>query len=302
MTARRPFRSALIAAVLGSGFAVALGAAFAAPLAAQERDSIAAIPVPPIVVTVSRIETPTDEVANAITVVTRQEIERRQLRTVEEALRTVPGVSLVRSGGPGGTTTIFIRGASSEHALVLLDGIELNDPSLPAGGYDFATLGTAGVERIEILRGPQSTVHGSNALGGVVNIITGPPRHPGLNGRARMEYRSLNGVFEFSHVSRPPVASQNGDGFSRHSRNRFRFGGTVGLHKMLGKERHVFHAIPQGRDMYCHHIQSVIKVLAKRSSLHECTEVFFRRGNNAHIDGRGHGTADASEFFLLNDA
>jgi vitamin B12 transporter len=180
MTARRPFRSALITAVLGSGFAVALGAAFAAPLAAQERDSIAAIPVPPIVVTVSRIETPTDEVANAITVVTRQEIERRQLRTVEEALRTVPGVSLVRSGGPGGTTTSFIRGASSEHALVLLDGIELNDPSLPAGGYDFATLGTAGVERIEILRGPQSTVHGSNALGGVVNIITrrgeGKPR------------------------------------------------------------------------------------------------------------------------------
>ena len=154
--------------------------ALALPAAAQEADSLGIVHVPPIVVTVSRVETPTEEVANAITVVTREEIERRQFRTVEDALRTVPGVSLVRSGGPGGTTTVFIRGASSEHALVLLDGIELNDVSLPAGGYDFATLGTAAVERIEILRGPQSTVHGSNALGGVVNILTrrgdGEPR------------------------------------------------------------------------------------------------------------------------------
>lgn len=159
----RPSRIAVLAVSL---------LALALPAAAQEADSLGVVHVPPIVVTVSRVETPTEEVANAITVVTREEIERRQLRTVEEALRTVPGVSLVRSGGPGGTTTVFIRGASSEHALVLLDGIELNDVSLPAGGYDFATLGTAGVERIEILRGPQSTIHGSNALGGVVNILT----------------------------------------------------------------------------------------------------------------------------------
>ena len=100
--------------------------------------------------------------------------------TVLEALQTVAGVSLVRTGGPGSATSVFLRGASSEHALVLIDGIEMNDPSSPTGGYDFATLGTEGIERIEVLRGPQSTIHGSSALGGVVNIITrrgqGPPR------------------------------------------------------------------------------------------------------------------------------
>ncbi|CAN5862288.1 TonB-dependent receptor [soil metagenome] len=160
----------------------AVFAALAAPLAAQEQepDALAAIPVPPIVVTVSRVETDASRAASAITVVTREEIERRQLVTVQEALRNVPGVSLVRTGGPGGSTSVFLRGAGSGHALVLIDGIEMNDPSSPTGGYDLATLGTEAVERIEILRGPQSTIHGSSALGGVVNVITrsgeGPPR------------------------------------------------------------------------------------------------------------------------------
>lgn len=162
--------------------AVAALCAFVPPVAGQEApsDSVPVFHVPPIVVTVSRVETPFDEAASSIAVVTREEIERGQLRTVLEALRTVPGVALVRTGGPGGATSVFLRGASSDHALVLLDGIELNDPSGPTGGYDLATLGTAAVERIEILKGPQSTIHGSSALGGVVNIVTrrgeGAPR------------------------------------------------------------------------------------------------------------------------------
>jgi vitamin B12 transporter len=154
----------------------------AGPLAAQraDQDSIAVVPVPPIVVSVSRVETPLSEAASSVTVVTREEIERRQLRTVLEALQTVPGVSLVRTGGPGSATSVFLRGASAAHALVLVDGIEMNDPSSPTRAYDFATLGTEGVERIEVLRGPQSTIHGSSALGGVINVVTrrgeGPPR------------------------------------------------------------------------------------------------------------------------------
>jgi len=171
-------RRSLRVAMVGAASILSL----ADPLAAQraDPDSIEAIPVPPIVVSVSRVETSASEAASSVTIVPREEIERRQLGTVLEALQTVPGVSLVRTGGPGSATSVFLRGASSEHALVLFDGIEMNDPSSPTGGYDFATLGTEGIERIEVLRGPQSTIHGSSALGGVVNVITrrgeGPPR------------------------------------------------------------------------------------------------------------------------------
>ena len=187
MTAHSVFRTLLSTVT----FAAALGA----PLAAQERDTLTAIPVPPIVVSVSRVEEPFSEATGSITVVSREEIERAQLATVQEALQTVPGVSLVRTGGPGSATSVFLRGASADHALVLIDGIEVNDPSSPAGGYDFATLGTEGIERIEVLRGPQSTVHGSSALGGVIQVITrrgeGPPRmEASIEGGS---YRSASG-------------------------------------------------------------------------------------------------------------
>jgi vitamin B12 transporter len=172
----------IVSRTLGATLLAASGVlALRAPAAAQgERDTVETVLVPPIVVSVSRVETEASRVASSITVVSRADIEGRQLGTVLEALQSVPGVSLVRTGGPGSSTSVFLRGASSEHALVLVDGIEMNDPSAPTGGYDLATLGTDGVERIEVLRGPQSTIHGSSAMGGVVNVITrrgeGPPR------------------------------------------------------------------------------------------------------------------------------
>ena len=169
----------------------------AGPLAAQgERDTVETVLVPPIVVSVSRVETDASSVASAVTVVTREQIESRQLGTVLEALQSVPGVSLVRTGGPGGSTSVFLRGASSAHALVLVDGIEVNDPSAPTGGYDLATLGTDGIERIEVLRGPQSTIHGSSAMGGVVNVITRRGE-----GRPRMEVRAEGGAHETANGS-----------------------------------------------------------------------------------------------------
>ncbi|MBW1718160.1 MAG: TonB-dependent receptor [Deltaproteobacteria bacterium] len=133
-----------------------------------------------VVVTATRIETASREVGSSITVITDQQIEERQNTTVLEVLRTVPALDVVRSGGPGGQTSVFIRGAQSEHTLVLIDGVEMNDPITPGRSYDFANLTTDNIERIEIIRGPQSTLYGSDAIGGVINIITkrgkGKPR------------------------------------------------------------------------------------------------------------------------------
>ncbi len=108
----------------------------------------------------------------SVTVVTEDDIIKRQKMTVLEVLREVPGVDVVQTGGPGRTASVFIRGARSEHTLVLIDGVEMNDPISPGRSYDFANLTTDNIEYIEILRGPQSPIYGSNAIGGVINIIT----------------------------------------------------------------------------------------------------------------------------------
>ena len=138
--------------------AIALALLALAPAArAQEGaapDSLELFHVPRIVVTADRVETPITEVGVATTVITRAEIERAQYRTVAEALRHVPGVEIVETGGFGGVTSAFLRGSGPEHAVVLVDGIELNDPSAPAGAYDLAGLLTEDVEQIEIVRGP----------------------------------------------------------------------------------------------------------------------------------------------------
>lgn len=133
----------------------------------------------PVVVTATRIETPLEQVSASVTVITRQEIEERQLRTVEEALRGLPGMAVVRQGSAGSQTSIFLRGANSDHALVLIDGLRVS--SSITGGFDFADLTTDNIERIEVIRGPQSALYGSDAIAGVVNIITrrgaGRPSH-----------------------------------------------------------------------------------------------------------------------------
>jgi vitamin B12 transporter len=165
--------------------AIALGLLLVAPAArAQEQeaaeDTLGLFHAPRIVVTADRVETPVSQVGVTTTVITRAEIERAQYRTVADALRHAPGVEIVQTGGFGGITSAFLRGSGPEHAVVLLDGIELNDPSAPAGAYDLAGLLTDDVERIEIVRGPQSTLHGSHAMGGVIQVLTrvgsGPPQ------------------------------------------------------------------------------------------------------------------------------
>ena len=125
-----------------------------------------------IVVTATRIETPAQEVASSVTVITKAELEQMKKATLAEALEEILGLTIIQSGPAGGTASALIRGANSEHTLILMDGVELNDPISPARSSDLAHLTLDNIERIEILRGPQSTLYGSDALSGVVNIIT----------------------------------------------------------------------------------------------------------------------------------
>lgn len=128
--------------------------------------------LPETVVTATRVATPIERIPAAVTVIDRETIERRGYSTLAQALAAVPGVRLRSSGGPGSESLAFIRGAETRHTLVLINGVPVNDPSNPGGVFDFGKDTLADVERIEVVRGPMSTLYGSGAVGGVINIIT----------------------------------------------------------------------------------------------------------------------------------
>lgn len=144
------------------------GALAGAPALAQDGPPVG---LSPIVVSATRTELPLDQVGSSMTVITGEELERRQIRFLSEALRTVPGLAVTRVGGTGSQTQVRIRGAESNQTLVLVDGIEVNDPSIESE-FDFGNLLVTDIDRVEILRGPQSVLYGSDAAGGVINVIT----------------------------------------------------------------------------------------------------------------------------------
>ena len=149
-------------------------------------------PLPETIVTATRIPTPEERVPAAITILTRQDIEERGYQTLAEALRGVAGINLVQQGGPGQPASAFFRGTNSNHVLVLLDGVPLNDPSEPNGAFNFGNDLLFDVERIEVVRGPASSLYGSGAIGGVVNLIT----RRATPGRAVQAYGEVAGGTE----------------------------------------------------------------------------------------------------------
>jgi vitamin B12 transporter len=120
-------------------------------------------------------------------VIDSEQLESSQNAVISDLLATVPGVRVARSGGPGSQTSVFILGANSSQTLVLVDGVRINDPSTPNGLFDFGALLTGNIDRVEVLRGPNSVIWGSQAIGGVVNIRTLEPAEA-FEVRARGEY------------------------------------------------------------------------------------------------------------------
>ena len=124
-----------------------------------------------VTVTATGSERRADEVPLPVTVIGRDEIDDAQEESVVDVLRRVPGVTVVRSGDEGAAGSLFVRGTESDHTLVMLDGVRLTSPYF--GGYDWSLLPTAGLERVEVARGPFSALWGADALGGVVNLVPG---------------------------------------------------------------------------------------------------------------------------------
>lgn len=151
----------------------AKGAAAAAlVLALLPAAAIAQSDTDEVVVSATRTPTPASAVASSVTVITAQDIELKQETTLPDVLRDVPGLNLVQTGGQGGVTSLFIRGADSNHTKVLVDGIDVSDPSTPGGSFEFANFQTGDIQQAEVLRGPQSGLYGSDAIGGVVDVTT----------------------------------------------------------------------------------------------------------------------------------
>ena len=155
--------------------------------------------LPPVFVTSTRTEIPLAQVTTSATVITADDIETQRAETVLDVLREVPGFDVVQTGSRGTGTSVFIRGADADQVLVLIDGVEVN--STTVGAFNFAHLTTENIERIEILRGAGGTLYGSQAIGGVINIITkrgGGPAEFGFsaeggNGSTHGQTLSLNG-------------------------------------------------------------------------------------------------------------
>lgn len=157
------------------------------PAHAEDAMVLAAAELDPQVVTATRGESPqvSDGLA-ATSVITRADLERRQVDSVQEALRGQPGINITNNGGPGKNTSVFLRGTNADHLLVLVDGVEVG--SATAGQAAFQNLSIDQIERIEIVRGPQSGLYGSDAIGGVIQIFT-----RGSEADGRRSYFELGG-------------------------------------------------------------------------------------------------------------
>jgi vitamin B12 transporter len=163
-----------------AAFLLFLAAAFASPAVHAQDETPETVPVAPVIVGATRIPTPEEQLGSSVTVITADDIAQKQERTLPEVLEDVPGLNVVQTGSPGGAAAVYIRGTNANHVKVFIDGIDASDPSTADGTFDFSQILASDIERVEVLRGPQSGLYGSDAIGGVIYIVTkngsGPPR------------------------------------------------------------------------------------------------------------------------------
>jgi outer membrane cobalamin receptor len=134
-----------------------------------------------VVVSASQVETALSGAPASVSVVHHEEIRARQIDTVAGALRTVPGMIAHRNGGPGALTSVFPRGGESDFTLVMVDGLRVNDFG---AGIDLSRLALTGVDRVEIVRGPQSALYGADAIGGVIQVVSRQSGQPSVSAAA----------------------------------------------------------------------------------------------------------------------
>ncbi len=217
-------KTALYLSVAASAVALCSTGAFAQSVDRPEDEELGS---ETIVVTANRTERAISQVGESVTVVEEKEIVNRQPSDVLDVLRTVPGVTFNRNGGIGTNAGVSIRGAESDQTVVLIDGVKLNDPASPGGGFNFGPLLLDNIARVEVVRGSQSVLYGSQAIGGVVNLITREPTEE-LGMFARAEYGARDTAELTGNVSGRfgPVAASIGasylhtDGISAFSEAR----------------------------------------------------------------------------------
>jgi vitamin B12 transporter len=203
----------------------ALGAALLGLSATASADTELA----PVVVTATRTPVTADETLAAVTVISRQQIDANPTRDLTEILRYYGGIDVVRSGGAGQQTSIFMRGANSNQTLVMIDGVRINEGI--SGLANIQYLGTDNIDHIEIVKGPRSTLYGADAIGGVINIITRRPTDTATTasltvagertviGQLRQDFRASNTVSGSVNVG-----SENTDGYHMFPNSTFNTG------------------------------------------------------------------------------
>ncbi len=201
--------------VLSAGLMAALGGSALARAADLQ---------PEVVVSATRVAQTVDTTLADVSVITREEIQFSATRDLSDLLRLQPGIDIARTGGPGGQTSIFLRGTNNNHVLVLVDGVRVS--SLNTGALTWETLPLDAIERIEIVRGPRASYWGSDAIGGVVQIFTrkleGPRASLGfgtygdISANVGFGQRSERGGFSVQVGARDyeGFPSQNRDGYS----------------------------------------------------------------------------------------